>query len=322
MAPAKRSAAKANVAAAAPESSAPTGARTRTCLLSQLHKTKFCMYHLKGACQYGEECAFAHSYVELQSPPDLRKTRLCTAFQQGKKCTDPGCSFAHGEDELRSTATFFRKTLCIWHEKGKCRNGDQCRFAHGKEQLRTPVKAPNPRGAANKAGQRQQKAAVKARQAPESVSGASTGSTASSLKDEPVKIPEPMKINVSAMGAAPPPVPPPGISDDDGSEQLREHLEQLRESLSALTMQCVDEEQGVTMNPYLDPMAMDMGFQFPMVPGYSQDCYGEVDHEALEGDLAPMFLGEQCGQCVDPDASMNFVGSLWGYSDADTLIGA
>lgn len=107
-----------------------------TCLHSQLQKTKFCLYHLKGACQFGSNCSFAHSCAELQATPDLRKTRLCMDFIEGSGCVDPLCPFAHGEEELRSTDMFYKKTLCIWNEKGKCRNGDQCRFAHGMVELR------------------------------------------------------------------------------------------------------------------------------------------------------------------------------------------
>lgn len=119
-----------------------------TCLHSQLHKTKFCLYHLKGACQFGSTCSFAHSCAELQATPDLRKTRLCTNFFEGKGCSDPDCGFAHCEDDLRSTDMFYKKTLCIWNEKRKCRNGDQCRFAHGLAELR----ANQGMGAASLAG--------------------------------------------------------------------------------------------------------------------------------------------------------------------------
>jgi len=113
------------------------GDKTRhTCLHSQLHKTKFCMYHLKGACQFGSTCSFAHSCAELQATPDLRRTRLCIDFFEGRGCTDPDCGFAHCEEDLRSTDMFYKKTLCIWNEKRKCRNGDQCRFAHGLPELR------------------------------------------------------------------------------------------------------------------------------------------------------------------------------------------
>jgi len=108
----------------------------QTCLHSQLHKTKFCLYHLKGVCQFGADCSFAHSFSELQATPDLRKTRLCINFFEGGGCNDPDCTFAHSEEDLRSTDMFYKKTLCIWNEKGKCRNGDQCRFAHGIGELR------------------------------------------------------------------------------------------------------------------------------------------------------------------------------------------
>jgi len=108
----------------------------RTFLHSQLHKTKFCQYYLKGSCPYGVSCVFAHSCAELQAAPDLWKTRLCTTYANSGTCNDPSCSFAHGEDELRSTHMFYKKTLCMWHEKGKCRNGGQCRFAHGVAELR------------------------------------------------------------------------------------------------------------------------------------------------------------------------------------------
>merc|ERR1719359_2040914 len=94
------------------------------------------MYHLRGSCQYGEGCAFAHTSEEIENAPDLSKTCLCKAFVAGK-CEDPNCGFAHGVQELRSTDTFYKKTLCMWHEKGRCRNGDQCRFAHGGRELRS-----------------------------------------------------------------------------------------------------------------------------------------------------------------------------------------
>lgn len=122
-----------------PES--PTGGEEkvrRQCLHKQLRKTKFCTYFLKGTCQYGADCAFAHSSTELQNTPDLCKTRMCKAWSEGK-CNDPACRFAHCEDELRSTDMFFKKTLCMWNEKGKCRNGAQCRFAHGLVELRDHV---------------------------------------------------------------------------------------------------------------------------------------------------------------------------------------
>lgn len=107
----------------------------RACLHRQLQKTRLCVYHMRGTCQYGTTCSFAHTQSELSSTPDLQRTRLCTAFAQGQ-CDNPNCSFAHGEAELRSTDMFYKKQVCIWHERGRCRNGESCRFAHGPNELR------------------------------------------------------------------------------------------------------------------------------------------------------------------------------------------
>jgi hypothetical protein len=145
----KRSAANASAPARAPkttsispsdDTSSSQEKTRRACLHRQLHKTKFCTYYLKGACHYGDECAFAHNCTELQVMPDLRKTRVCKAFLEDG-CSDPDCTFAHGEEELISTGLFHKKSLCKWNEKGKCRNGDQCRFAHGAVELRGDVVA-------------------------------------------------------------------------------------------------------------------------------------------------------------------------------------
>jgi len=106
----------------------------RSCLHRQLRKTRFCMYHLQGVCQFGDDCAFAHGCDELQKMPNLHKTRLCTSFASGE-CNDAQCAFAHSEEELRSTDVFYKKNLCMWYERGHCRNGSQCRFAHGIEEV-------------------------------------------------------------------------------------------------------------------------------------------------------------------------------------------
>eukprot|EP00927_Polykrikos_kofoidii_P041124 TRINITY_DN35040_c0_g1_i1.p1 TRINITY_DN35040_c0_g1~~TRINITY_DN35040_c0_g1_i1.p1 ORF type:complete len:376 (-),score=71.43 TRINITY_DN35040_c0_g1_i1:67-1194(-) len=112
-----------------------TASRKRVvCLQPQLRKTNLCSLHLEGKCTYGEKCAFAHSWSELQTQPDLSKTRMCDAFLEGK-CTDSECTFAHGQEDMRFL-TFFKTALCIWDQKGKCRNGDACRFAHGSNDLR------------------------------------------------------------------------------------------------------------------------------------------------------------------------------------------
>lgn len=122
------------------KSSPPAGAeaaphKPRACLHRQLQKTRMCVYYMRGTCQYGTNCSFAHAQQELSTTPDLQRTRLCTSFAKGQ-CDNPNCSFAHGEAELRSTDMFFKKAMCIWHDTGRCRNGEFCRFAHGSTELR------------------------------------------------------------------------------------------------------------------------------------------------------------------------------------------
>ncbi|CAK0793629.1 unnamed protein product, partial [Prorocentrum cordatum] len=80
--------------------------RPRSCVNSQLRKTRLCRYNAMGTCRRGYGCAWAHSEAELHASPDLTKTRLCAAFQQQGWCKDARCLFAHGEEELRSTSTF------------------------------------------------------------------------------------------------------------------------------------------------------------------------------------------------------------------------
>mmetsp|Transcript_54329 Transcript_54329/g.117580 ORF Transcript_54329/g.117580 Transcript_54329/m.117580 type:complete len:303 (+) Transcript_54329:112-1020(+) len=109
-------------------------AKPRFHLHSQLRKTKICNFHLRGACQFGDECAFAHTSTELQPTPDLSKTQLCAAFASGG-CTQEDCSYAHGEEELRAASVPFKNTMCLWNRKGKCRKGEMCLFAHSADEL-------------------------------------------------------------------------------------------------------------------------------------------------------------------------------------------
>ena len=66
---------------------------------SQLHKTKLCVFYAKGRCQRGTACAFAHSYAELQAPPDFSKTKPCYKFFR-HQCDDANCKYAHGTEEI------------------------------------------------------------------------------------------------------------------------------------------------------------------------------------------------------------------------------
>jgi hypothetical protein len=99
-------------------------------------KTKFCMFHLQGVCQFGSSCAFAHSVEELQQPAPQQPDAVQRNYSNSspKPFTAP-----RGEEEVRPPAdAYYKKRLCMWHERGgNCRNGDQCRFAHGEEELRS-----------------------------------------------------------------------------------------------------------------------------------------------------------------------------------------
>lgn len=100
-----------------------------------LRKTKFCLFHLQGVCQYRDTCTFAHSIEEMQGAPDLSRTQMCKQSANGSS-KDPGCTFAHTAQELRSVdASRFKRVPCRWYEQGRCRNGAQCRFAHGVDEL-------------------------------------------------------------------------------------------------------------------------------------------------------------------------------------------
>lgn len=41
------------------------------------YKTKLCPNIMKGYCNRGEDCNFAHNFNEIRSKPNLYKTRLC-----------------------------------------------------------------------------------------------------------------------------------------------------------------------------------------------------------------------------------------------------
>lgn len=139
-------------------------------------KSKMCTFFLKGSCNNGANCTYAHDEAELGSPQGagkgfgkqaapqpgwgvplltFKKTKVCTHFLAGTCHKAAACTFAHGEHELGmpqgAPATFgqqagpamggggFKKTkLCKHYEEGFCPRGDSCSFAHGEEQLGTP----------------------------------------------------------------------------------------------------------------------------------------------------------------------------------------
>jgi len=93
----------------------------------QKRKTKFCMFHLQGVCQFGAKCAFAHSVDELQK--DSEDT---------SSTTETISTTARPDEETRSVGVgmFYKKAPCSWYERGRCRKGEQCSFAHGADELR------------------------------------------------------------------------------------------------------------------------------------------------------------------------------------------
>ncbi|CAE7381353.1 prp22 [Symbiodinium natans] len=158
-------------AARAPSQTRPTSAAQ--------HKTQMCSFFLKGHCQNGENCRFAHGQRELdasngsrsvapsaaRAPSQTRptsaaqhKTQMCSFFLKGHCQNGENCRFAHGQHELdasngartvapsaarapsqtRPTSAAQHKTqMCSFFLKGHCHNGENCRFAHGQHELDT-----------------------------------------------------------------------------------------------------------------------------------------------------------------------------------------
>lgn len=258
---------------------------TRKCLLNQLHKTKLCIYHQKGTCQHGKECAFAHSEAELQSTPDLSNTRLCVTFQQTGECLDRSCRFAHSEEQLRSTAMFYRKTLCIWHQKGRCRNGDQCRFAHGRTQLMQPMGAQPARSALGQANQKGPpkmvaKAARAAGHGPPAAVPPVEGR--GGLRHEPMKVPMPMPGDEHPAFSMPPGLMQQSAElsagacqlmqqsvDMGAADGLHEQLVNLSKQLSVLTERCSQLSRGRPGMEEFGPRAYPASDLSGSVPGSS-----------------------------------------------------
>lgn len=66
-------------------------------------KTRLCEFNLRGACERGAKCNFAHTKEELCSTPNLQGTKLCPGLVRGRGCPDrSSCKFAHSEEELHA----------------------------------------------------------------------------------------------------------------------------------------------------------------------------------------------------------------------------
>eukprot|EP00919_Chromeraceae_sp_WS-2016_P047853 GHVR01113379.1.p1 GENE.GHVR01113379.1~~GHVR01113379.1.p1 ORF type:complete len:199 (-),score=72.58 GHVR01113379.1:59-655(-) len=102
--------------------------------------TRMCPYMLRGNCNKGLKCSFAHSYEELLRRPNLLKTRICKDYMNGT-CPnkDEDCVFAHGTGDLRCTDDVWKTTLCPMWQTDTCEfnnSPEKCRWAHGNDELR------------------------------------------------------------------------------------------------------------------------------------------------------------------------------------------
>lgn len=252
----------------------------RATLSKHLRKTRFCMYHLQGACQFGSECSFAHALSEMHQTPDLTKTQLCKAWAEGN-CSRENCMFAHGDDELRSTDMFYKKTLCIWNEKGKCRNGEKCRFAHGMKQVR-----PRSQGDVNSIPPAAGKSEGKGQQRLGKGKGAGHPAVGGSA--------DPMQINPGDLMLAAASMPtskgaPLRLPEDNGhfstsatgGHDLNVELSQLCQSIAVLTAQCSniqkrmqleaefnDIQQQAASLAAVQQQATNIGLRGPQCRGY------------------------------------------------------
>ena len=69
-------------------------------------RTRLCQFHIRGCCERGPRCTFAHGVGELGS---VRPARDWDSGKEG---------------------------LCKFFQEGRCRRGDLCEWAHGTHQLR------------------------------------------------------------------------------------------------------------------------------------------------------------------------------------------
>eukprot|EP00933_Yihiella_yeosuensis_P018572 TRINITY_DN15195_c0_g1_i1.p1 TRINITY_DN15195_c0_g1~~TRINITY_DN15195_c0_g1_i1.p1 ORF type:complete len:216 (-),score=40.25 TRINITY_DN15195_c0_g1_i1:481-1074(-) len=71
-----------------------------------LKNTKLCNFYMRGMCQRGERCTFAHSQDTVLMKPDFEKTVMCGRWVRRGKCNKgAACKHAHGAHELRALRT-------------------------------------------------------------------------------------------------------------------------------------------------------------------------------------------------------------------------
>lgn len=65
-------------------------------------KTRMCKFHVRGRCNRGKACTFAHGRAELHARPDLYRTTWCLDMLNTGRCPAGNrCKFAHTPEELR-----------------------------------------------------------------------------------------------------------------------------------------------------------------------------------------------------------------------------
>lgn len=256
----------------------PAATEEKQAQRTPLRKTKFCMFHLQGVCQFGDSCGFAHSVEELQGTSDLSKTPL-----ENGPCTDQ-------KEEPPTSNPFYKHRLCLWNEKGRCRNGEECRFAHGVEELR--ARDVRPKASKEKREESQVPATTATRahrersgdvgspaivngvlgagcarpdQSPLLVPRPSPGATVRGGPPglEPPQRYEPMFVQPSSpmrtFGTCMAPPGPPAVLPPPLEQQSPQSLEKLAQDINALTMhmRCLEmqmsqhpvEQEGATDSP-------------------------------------------------------------------------
>lgn len=114
-------------------------------------KTKLCKHFLSGACKYKENCTFAHSAEELNSPAEGKD--VVTMALPAVSTTSPstktvtilpvvvsGLTNDHKVEEVHEAedkkAGLLKTRLCKHFQAGLCAYKDKCNFSHGLEELR------------------------------------------------------------------------------------------------------------------------------------------------------------------------------------------
>mmetsp|Transcript_137121 Transcript_137121/g.382416 ORF Transcript_137121/g.382416 Transcript_137121/m.382416 type:complete len:198 (-) Transcript_137121:11-604(-) len=118
-------------------------------LVRACHKTKLCRFNLRGLCNKGEACNFAHGEEERKPLPDLSRTRLCPTLISTGDCSDlKVCPFAHSREELRSRPTSRRQEAVVGLAVGPRGKGGFPSWAQGPVPRQSPCLMPPPPAAA------------------------------------------------------------------------------------------------------------------------------------------------------------------------------